>query len=282
MSALVIIVGVSAYGYFNRTLDGGQTCNRQSVENINMELSDFGINGGLGINNYNGKVSQFVIGEQDLAYRVRGKFERSMMTEEFRQTNTKSGIENAKLISDIVTEYPFNWISDYSSVEIATTKNGREIKEVGPNEVLTLKQQQLIKSVDINSYLAVTVKYKTKNSTTDILETREMNVSVAIVPEVKASYAGGYDEMIKYLKENSLKQIVSKNFSHLPQPTVSFAVNELGETENVKLISTSRDKDIDKLFVYLIKKMPKWEPAKNGDGLPVKQEFVLTVGQNGC
>jgi len=88
--------------------------------------------------------------------------------------------------------------------------------------------------------------------------------------------------MIAYLQENSSDKIAAKKLNYLPQSSISFVVNEQGETENVLLTQSSNDAEIDQLLIELIKKMPKWKPAKNANGLNVKQEFVFNVGQGGC
>ena len=109
-----------------------------------------------------------------------------------------------------------------------------------------------------------------------------MNTNYTVVPLVEAGFIGGNGRMLAYLKDGSQNEIAAKQFKHLPQPTIAFVVNEDGETENVKLIDTSRDKEIDELLVKLVKEMPKLMPAKTNGGIPVKQEFILMIGQNGC
>ena len=64
--------------------------------------------------------------------------------------------------------------------------------------------------------------------------------------------------------------------------SVIFTVNEKGRTENIKLSRTFGDERVDNLLVELIKEMPRWNPAKNEDGLAVKQVFELYLGEPGC
>ena len=278
ITALVAIAGISAFGYIGRTATDTST----KTDSTRLNWADFGISGGLIINKYTGKVSQVLPAKTNLVYIVRGKYGSSMMTEPFRHATTVQELKKARFISDVITDYPFNWITDYRSVEVLTRSNGKEIREVGSNNSLTSGQKDLFNSVDINSYVIITVGYKTKNAVTGKDEDREMKVGIGVVPETKAAYDGGYDKMISYLKENTINEIVAQNLNYLPQPSISFVVNENGETENVKLVKTSGNDEIDKLLVKVIELMPKWKPAKNAKGLPVKQEFVLDIADEGC
>jgi len=209
----------------------------------------------------------------DLYYNVRGKYGRSI---------TKKRLNNAKLISDIDLGYPVNWITDYVSVEIRTTCSGKELFATSSNGILNEEQREIFHSVDLAAEINIQIVYKTKNAATNIIENREMNLSMTVVPELQAEYLGGYDEMIKYLKKGSRNLLTGKNQGLLQNASIFFTINEQGKTENVKLNKTSGDLKLDYLLIELINEMPGWKPAENLEGIKVNQEFEFTMGISGC
>ena len=277
-----MVVGFAAFGFVDRTNTNNSACESQNIEE-EKEFSDFGINGGIQVNYYNGMVSEFVAGNAglDLFYNVQGKYNRTNTQQMYAKTITEQELNKAKLVDDLIANYPSSWIQDYRSVEIEINIDGETIKTSSPCNVLTKKQKSLLKSLKTTSGIVIKINYNKKNYN-DNIEKRQMNVSMVVTPEVEAEYEGGYKEMITYLKNNSQDEIAAKNFTHLPQPSITFIVNENGETEDVKLIDTSRDREIDQLLVKLVQQMPKWKPAKNEKGDYVKQEFILMIGQDGC
>ena len=279
ISAFVTLVVISAYGFINKSTTNDANNFNAQIDSTNKELSDFGINGGIAVNYYNGAVSQFVFSDdnsqtnKELFYMVQRKSGRPISEE---------NVANAKSLGDIISNYPSSWMDEYISVEITTIVGGKEYTKVGRSERLTKEQKQIVNIVKMGDQVAVRIKYKSKNTITGDLENHEMNINYTVVPLVEAEFVGGYEHMITYLKKGSLKEINAKQFKHLPQPTISFVVNEDGKTESVKLIDTSRDDEVDKLLLKLVKNMPTWIPAKTKGAIPVKQEFVLMIGQDGC
>ena len=210
---------------------------------------------------------------RDLMFEVRGKYTRSVNKEKLNEAN---------LLRDFIDGYPVNWISDYVSVEISSTCDGKAMKAVSLNETLTADQKNVLKKVDLGVEISARIKYKYKNSVTDDWYTREMNVSMMIIPEIEAEYEGGYQQMAKYLKENVVNKISETIPKRFQQGTVTFTINEKGEIMNARISMASGDPRADKLLLEAIKKMPKWKPAQNSKGIKVKQEFVFNVGNGGC
>ncbi|MBL4594431.1 MAG: energy transducer TonB [Flavobacteriales bacterium] len=279
ISALIAIVVISAFGFVDEPIAKKTSDAESQIDSTNFELSYFGINGGLTVSNYNGSVSQFVSADMELFYLVRRKYMSSSLDK--RYVITKEKLQQANSISDVIENYPSSWISDYNSVEISIILNGKELKAIGADAILTKEQKELFNLIEIGTDVHIDVNYKKENYNA-VIENRQMNVSMTVTPKKEAEYLEGYNQMISYLKENSTDQISAKNFKLLPQPSISFIVNENGNIENVELIKTSGDDEIDKLLVELVEKMPKWNPAKNAKGLPVKQGFVLEIGQGRC
>jgi hypothetical protein len=281
ISTLITVGVITAFGFVNRsTINNNSACAAQ-IKSDNIELSSIGINGGLIIDAKNGSVSQFLAATPDLFYSVQGRSIRTNTKQIFTQTITQEKLSKAQSINDLIENYPSSWIQSYRLVDIAVNVDGKITKEQSSNNELTKAQKEILNAVNIASDIVIAVHYDKKNYN-DKIETRQMNVSMLVVPEVEAEYVGGYAQMITYLKENSIDKILDKKLDYLPQPSISFVVNEDGITENVVLNETSKDAEIDKLLIELIQKMPKWNPAKNAKGLNVKQEFVFNVGMDGC
>jgi len=212
---------------------------------------------------------------QNLKFEVRGTYSRPVK---------KENLIGVKTMADIRPGYPSSWITDYISVEIMATNNGKVMKAVGKNDILSSKQISLISRADLGTDIVVDVKYRCKNSVTGNIDVTTMNFSVTIVPEIEAEYLGGYQLMTQYLKDHAINKISEEKAKQLKQAIVRFTINENGEIANAQISSTSEDQKIDDLLLEVINNMPKWKPAENAQGIKVKQEFVFSVGSpmSGC
>ena len=209
---------------------------------------------------------------QEVNYEVRGIYARSVTKESFR---------SARLMSDVISGYPIHWITGYTSVEISATCGGKALKAVSANDTLTAAQINLLHTVDLASTIDIRVKYSYKVPVTGITENNTMHVSMTIVPETEAEYAGGYEKLIRYLKVKSLHHISASTFREFQQVSVKFTVNEEGKIINAKVTDTFGDTQMDALLLKIVEEMPNWKPAANAKGIKVKQEFVLNVGRKG-
>ena len=214
--------------------------------------------------------------EKRLSFNIRGRY---------NGTTTKSRLSGSKLIKDFVSGYPTEWISDYVSIEMIFNKNGYEYIMHSANDTLTPEQSELINSLDINDNLIIRVAYKYKNAATNETENRNMNdISLVVVPEFSAMPVFGYDVLIQYLEENSFEEIPTSLLNEMDQLIIHFSVNELGEINNSFIKQSSGFIEIDKLILDLTNSLRNWTPAKDNNGKPVLQDFILTFGniQFGC
>lgn len=209
---------------------------------------------------------------QDLRYEVHGMYKRPVK---------QLKLSNAKLISDVVPEYPVNWISDYVSVEISATYAGKVMKAVSSNDALNSEQKNILNTADIGTSIVVDVNYKYKNSVTEDIVNHVMHTWLTVVPEIEAEYPGGYNRMTKYFKENGINKISESGRKLFQQVLIRFSIDKKGEIVDSKIYETSGDAEIDKILIEAINKMPKWRPAQNSKGIKVKQEFEFNVGTNG-
>ena len=214
-----------------------------------------------------------IIKKEDLFYSVGRGLEHSI---------TYGKLKDAKLIRDIVSGHPINWISEYDAVEILVISNGVETKTISKNEVLTAEQKHVFNSIKMSGAIFFKINYKTKNSVFDELDSREMNISIAVVPDTPAEYIGGYEQMINYIKSHSTDKIVGKTMGKLQFTRLDFVINTNGTVGKVEVRDSSGDAEVDAVLKKTLSEMPKWKPAKNLDGKPVNQklELILTYGDN--
>lgn len=271
----ITVFGLTAYGIINerertkRCKDNVPTCNvGPEVRYINGSMLLF----------------ETPVVEEKLRYEVRGNYV---------MPTTKEYLKKAKLISDMVPHYPSKWIGSYKSVEIVALSNGKTVKASSPNDVLSKEQLTLLQEVDLSTDINVYVKYTTVNSITNETENEQFHVLMTVIPSKQANYKEGYDEMIAYLKSSSSYEVIAylkdKNnkalnsgTNEMYRPAVSFIVNENGNIQDVRVIKTSGSDYVDQSIVNMIRKMPKWNPAHNVDGLAVKQNFEFSIGKAGC
>ncbi len=212
---------------------------------------------------------------QELKYEVRGMYRRPVK---------KERLSEAKFISDVISGYPVNWVTQYISVEIQGTLNGKTVKAIGVDETLNPEQRNILNAVELGNSVTIGVKYNYKNPVTHDVEKSIIHVSLTAVPEIEAQYVGGDKQMISFLKENASGKISEITQKPLQPLTIRFTVNEEGEIENTTIFKTSGDQKVDRLLLDLIINMPKWKPAQNAKGIKVKQDFELILGNTmtGC
>ncbi len=210
---------------------------------------------------------------KELSYNVTGTYKRPILREK---------LNNAKLIGDVIDGYPCNWITEYISVEILATCSGKTMKAVSRNQVLSLEQKNILKTVDLGTHIVINVNYIHKDAVTKETQAKKIDVTMMVIPEVQAEYNGGYDQLMVYLKGKSKGIITGKKAKDFDWLIIRFTINEAGEVTNTKVNGKSKDEKIEKQFIEVIKNMPKWTPAENSKGVKVKQEFEFSVGNYGC
>lgn len=197
----------------------------------------------------------------------------------------KSTLKNAQKLDDILESYPNSWISNYQSVDISVTNNGKTIKATGKNSILNKEQKNILSSAKLYSNMIIDVHYTHKDKITKTEEKNTMHVPLTVYPDMTAESINGRESMMKYIKENSSGYISSKLTATKKEANLQFCVNENGAIENVIIKKSSGDTYIDKNLIELIYGMPKWKPAQNMDGSRVKQifEFIISGDPNrGC
>ena len=88
--------------------------------------------------------------------------------------------------------------------------------------------------------------------------------------------------MYDYIRQNGIDKISVSSPKMFRKGKVRFAVSEQGEVIRVRVTESSGDPKTDKILLETIQGMPKWKPAENSKGVKLMQEFVFSVGSDGC
>lgn len=208
---------------------------------------------------------------QDLAYEVRGKYPKTI---------TKGVLASSNTLSDLIQGYPKNWVEDYVYVEIHNKENGTSA--IGKNEVLNPEQKAILSNLDLDGDLEVVVSYNTENSAIVRIDNHKMVVNMTVVPDIKAEFVGGYDNLKLYLKENLVPRITNDTPTEHQGAKVAFTIDETGKVINPTVSETSGDAATDNFIIEVLNKMPTWTPAQNNKGEKVKQKFIFSMGIGGC
>lgn len=180
-------------------------------------------------------------------------------------------------LTDLDKRYPTSWVREYISVEVSAYKNGTKITASGTSDVLNQEQKELIRSADRSNGIAVAVMYLPENSLKDNT-VKQYDFKVTVMPHKNAEYAAGAAELIQYLQKNSIAGIDAGSFTGYDLTAIKFTIAEQGQIADIQVALPSKDAKIDEMLVTAISKMPNWKPAEFSNGLKVKQDFVLTIG----
>lgn len=190
---------------------------------------------------------------------------------------TRAKLKDAQTLIDLNTYYKPSWVKKYSSVKILTTHKGEQKIAKGINDTLNQKQKDFMIMADVGTEISVNVQYIPENTLTNN-DMKEINFTFTVAPENEAKYIGEQQQLKYYIKHNAIDKIPDGSFKNWDLAAVKFTIDEEGKIINTHVVETSKDKKIDQLLLETISKMPKWKPAEYLNGLKVKQEFVLTVG----
>ena len=209
----------------------------------------------------------------DLVYKVESRF----MT-----TVTKEKLHHAKSILDIVPEEA-NWkAKNFRTVTVGVLQKGSDdILVMGNNKMLDAGQTMLLKTTDYSSDILVRCGTQEVYDMTGRVETDVYYMTV--VPENEATYAGGHEVLIEYIKEQSKAATAIITQDKLKAGKVRFTITKNGAINNVHLESTSGYDSVDENLIDIVRNMPgNWNPATNSKGEGVQQELVFFFGLMGC
>ena len=191
---------------------------------------------------------------------------------------TEEKINEAQTLADFNHLYRPSWVKEYTLVEISVFHKGKEIKAESKNDTITQEQKNIMKKADAGTDVAVKVRYMPEN-TLSHNEIQNQDFSFKIAPAKKAEYAGGQEKLEEYLK-NAVDKFPKGTFKKNALSAVKFTINEEGEIIDALLLEPSEDEKVDELLLETICNMPSWKPAKYSNGIAIRQESVLTIGDH--
>jgi hypothetical protein len=203
----------------------------------------------------------------------------------FVLTVTKEKLRAAKTIYDIVPAVPLQEILSYSSVSIRIIEDNKQtdIVEIGTSPELNRAQLKLLHSLDYSTNFVIRTEVMEKSGEAGQTSWNYSSPHVTIVPEKEAVNSGGKDALINYAKVNT------SGFGHIVEAKklrpgqINFTVNKEGTIADVRLCVSSGYPDLDQRMIELVNTLPgSWEPATDGSGEKVEQEFVFSFGKVGC
>ncbi len=180
----------------------------------------------------------------------------------------------------------YTTLMDFVYIEITAISNGKTLSAHHTGDSLTKAQKQILNNIDPGTILKVKIRFKYKTAggiqkDTDQKIT-EGTYAVTVVPETEAEFTGGVVKFSDYINTNFVNKVSDKNtIWKLRQIGVKFTVESDGRITGTKIFRSSNDPAFDKLLLDVIAAMPKWKPARNLLGIPVKQEFTLPLAE-GC
>lgn len=195
---------------------------------------------------------------------------------------TQEKILGANTLSDICQGYPSTWISDYISTKIQTTQNGKSLVASGSDEVLSVAQKNILQAVDAGTDIGIYVSYRNRNPVTDVIQENNLHFSITLKLRTEAMFIGGAEKMNQYFSEKSINQIALSEPNTFKGALVSFTVDAEGKVIQAKVTQSSGNAVTDDLLLKAINKMPRWKPATGANGKKVAQQFVFSLGGDGC
>ncbi len=194
---------------------------------------------------------------------------------------TKENLTKVHSLIDLNYRYESEWVKEYKSVEIRASYNGNTKKAESCNNVLSQEQKDILNMADLGKEIKVSVLYIPENTLPDN-DVKEMKFSISVVPESEATYPGGQQQLRKYLAESAINKISEGTLEGYDLAAVKFVIDEQGQVVDAHIFESAsqmlENVALDKLLLESICNMPTWKPAEFANGVKVKQEFVLTVG----
>ncbi len=196
---------------------------------------------------------------------------------------SKLQLENASTIVDLNPYYKPSWVQEFISVEVSAHQEGQLKKEAGKDDSLTAAQKQLLKTADTGKAIAIKMHYIPNNTLVNN-EPKWFDFKFLVEPEQEASYIGGKAVLLQYIQEKAIANIPKGSFEGYDLAVVRFTISEEGEVVDAHVFGReyrkAKDASTDALLLEVIRAMPCWKAAEYANGLKVKQDFALSVGNH--
>ncbi|MGB0166395.1 MAG: energy transducer TonB, partial [Luteibaculum sp.] len=143
-------------------------------------------------------------------------------------------------------------------------------------------QMQLLNNLDYGTGLKVNVDFEQKNTVTNALEVKNMEIYLNVIPHAEANFPAGKEALRMYLRDRIANSVYGKLPANFDRAVVWFSINEAGECVEINTAKSSGNEEADQILKEALRSMPKWNPARDEHGKPVIQEFNFTFGDQGC
>lgn len=196
---------------------------------------------------------------------------------------TKEDLFKANTIIDLVPKESGWDTKTFRRVKINILTDGENPFAKGESNELTAEQKRLLQSADYSTNFNIEANCNRTFPETGETKDQCFIYYITVIPEKEASYMGGKEAIINYLKENCESTIAKIERGNLKPGKAHFTISKEGTIKNVNLESTSGYPTVDKKMMELISTMPgEWIPATNENGEHVEQELVFSFGTVGC
>lgn len=201
---------------------------------------------------------------------------------------TQQQVEEAQRLADLNNEaneldlyFKPSWIRSFVSVEIVATHQGKQLKEMGRNDILTRGQKEIIQNADAGTPIAVHIQYLPEN-TLSHNDVKTLDFEVNVKPLRDAIYSGGHQKLMDYLASNAVDRIPGGSFLPADFAAVQFTINESGKVVDAHVFESGfqlhpHDK-ANAILLEAVRQMPSWEPAEFCKGTTISQNYVFVVG----
>ena len=263
LSVITIIVLIStAYSFSNFNEEKGISTKSPSTKVSNLE---FDILNSIRKNE-----------TTDFIYKIQNRF---------NTTLTKSQVQHATSIIDLVPKEETEYLIDYKNVLVAKTilVKDKDVEIWGENEILNENQKNLLSGLNYSDNYFINADCIKQYPHSDISENYELVYFLTVVPEQEASYSLGTDALLDYLKSETKKLVLTTSKNDLKPGRINFTISPKGKVESVSISSSCNYPEIDRKMEKLMNNLPgTWIPAKNVEGENIAQQLVFFYGIEGC
>ncbi|MCZ4408465.1 hypothetical protein O3Q51_06580 [Cryomorphaceae bacterium 1068] len=198
---------------------------------------------------------------------------------------TKEDLSKARNVSDFIDRKEIKLYDGVGSTTLIIIEDDVQTEDrfYGEGEKLSKEQLKIMKSMDYSSHFLLRAELKTDDKEMIAREENIYRPHMTIVPKIQASYEGGKDGLLSYIRQENEKNIYNLDEKKLQLAKLSFTVTKDGIVEDALLDRTSGYSRIDEAIISLVSNLPgKWEPAENANGEKIDQVLVLSFGMVGC
>jgi hypothetical protein len=202
----------------------------------------------------------------------------------FNMTISKSKLQEALTVADILPADDIKNIEKYKSVNLVILKNDEQtdMRAKGYSEKFTEAQLKLFRSMDYSTNFLLRTDFESNSH-----KTREgfnyITPHMTVVPEKQAEYKEGKEFFLNYISAINKKNTLNLDKTKLQPAKLYFTITKTGAVDKINIDRGCGFSFIDINMIEIITKSSgKWIPAENEKGEKVDQELVLSYGMIGC